>query len=691
MRGRSAGSGRYEVAVQARASLVCARCQAAKPAADFSKTQFYKLPDSTCRECIDKRASRARAGGEPKLDMRLDDAIPPPEREQQLRELQCQQMLRAVMPPPELSRHDESTRARLEASLRSRWRHVRVYVYGSAGSGLRVGSASDLDLAVEIGGSHAEAVFTARAKLRQAEGVVCGIEAAHPDAARLLAEEAEAAREERIAAAEMRQLLLNANKAARREGKGGEPGGAAEGEAGATPDGVEPPEPPKRISGRCFKCGAPGHRSIDCPKGQTNGGGGKGVSEERLAAARARWNEAQADAKVAHEAATASEAGRLLGAARRVAEGARDEVNDTKRIVYAIAAQLRGAGYADIVPVARARTAVVKCVDPRGGVGGAGVELDVVVHNPLGTHNTALLRGYTDLSTRFREVCLLVKAWAKARGVAAAFSGTLSSYAHVLSVLHFFQAGCTRAEGAPPLPPLPPLLPDLQHPALVSREPPSVCDGLDVRFCHDSRAALDALAFAARAWRQDGPDRQAPPEPPPLSELLYRYFAFMAARGGGNDSCLAVRGRGESGFTLSKAKAWPRAAALPGREGRPSLEDRLSIEDPFETHDSGDPSRTHDVAATLSANGMARLRDEWRRAAALLAPSPDGSAPAGDVRDLWSPVVEAGGARKRGPARAEGKAGDGGNGGNGNGGAAQTRGAEGAAEASEGVGAISIA
>ena len=70
---------------------------------------------------------------------------------------------------------------------------------------------------------------------------------------------------------------------------------------------------------------------------------------------------------------------------------------------------------------------------------------------------------------------------------------------------------------------------------------------------------------------------------------------------------------------------------------------------------------------------------------------PDGSAPAGDVRDLWSPVVEAGGARKRGPARAEGKAGDGGNGGNGNGGAAQTRGAEGAAEASEGVGAISIA
>ena len=93
------------------------------------------------------------------------------------------------------------------------------------------------------------------------------------------------------------------------------------------------------------------------------------------------------------------------------------------------------------------------------------------MNNQLALHNTALLRSYMEarpsprsarappdlpqspsplrpLPTLFRQafppcrpLCLLVKAWAKQRQLNSAAHGTLSSYAHVLSVVHFLQAG----------------------------------------------------------------------------------------------------------------------------------------------------------------------------------------------------------------------------------------------------------
>lgn len=118
--------------------------------------------------------------------------------------------------------------------------------------------------------------------------------------------------------------------------------------------------------------------------------------------------------------------------------------------------------------------------------------------------------------------------------------------------------------------------------------------------------------------------REAAAPTPSLSQLLRRFFGYYAAQTAGeHDRCFTVRGRGvpaPQGFYLSKAAAWPRAAAIDGAlsGGRPSLSAKLSIEDPFETHDSGDPSRRHDLGATLSASGMARLRQEYERAARLL-------------------------------------------------------------------------
>eukprot|EP00966_Prymnesium_polylepis_P231045 5346542-Prymnesium_polylepis.1 len=46
----------------------------------------------------------------------------------------------------ELTARDERVRARLEATLRSRFPTVRVRIFGSSASGLRVGHSSDVDL-----------------------------------------------------------------------------------------------------------------------------------------------------------------------------------------------------------------------------------------------------------------------------------------------------------------------------------------------------------------------------------------------------------------------------------------------------------------------------------------------------------------------------------------------------------------
>ena len=48
------------------------------------------------------------------------------------------------------------------------------------------------------------------------------------------------------------------------------------------------------------------------------------------------------------------------------------------------------------------------------------MKVDVCVNNLLALHNTDLLRTYASLDVRVRQLGLVVKAWAKARGIAAA-------------------------------------------------------------------------------------------------------------------------------------------------------------------------------------------------------------------------------------------------------------------------------
>lgn len=67
------------------------------------------------------------------------------------------------------------------------------------------------------------------------------------------------------------------------------------------------------------------------------------------------------------------------------------------------------------------------------------VACDVVINNRLAVCNTFLLRAYAAIEPRFRLLGILLKAWAASHVVNKAVDGFLSSYGHVLLLLHYLQ------------------------------------------------------------------------------------------------------------------------------------------------------------------------------------------------------------------------------------------------------------
>uniref|UniRef100_A0A914H4H2 PAP-associated domain-containing protein n=1 Tax=Globodera rostochiensis TaxID=31243 RepID=A0A914H4H2_GLORO len=80
------------------------------------------------------------------------------------------------------------------------------------------------------------------------------------------------------------------------------------------------------------------------------------------------------------------------------------------------------------------------------------LEVDMNVNNIAGVYNSFLLHNYSRIDDRFPALCLLVKHWAKIKGISEASEGYLNSYSLILMVLHFLQCGVE-----------PPVLPNLQH------------------------------------------------------------------------------------------------------------------------------------------------------------------------------------------------------------------------------------
>ncbi|KAM7196365.1 Poly(A) RNA polymerase protein cid1 [Naviculisporaceae sp. PSN 640] len=124
---------------------------------------------------------------------------------------------------------------------------------------------------------------------------------------------------------------------------------------------------------------------------------------------------------------------------------------------------------------------------PKSGVG---VQCDINFSAHLALQNTLLLRCYSHCDPRVRPLVLFVKHWAKVRGINTPYRGTLSSYGYVLMVLHYL-VNVVQPFVCPNLQLLaPPPKPDITPEQI---EETVCCKGRDIRFWRDE-AAIKALA-----------------------------------------------------------------------------------------------------------------------------------------------------------------------------------------------------
>ncbi|KAJ4323190.1 hypothetical protein N0V84_004453 [Fusarium piperis] len=295
---------------------------------------------------------------------------------------------------------------------------------------------------------------------------------------------------------------------------------------------------------------------------------------------------------------------------------------------------------------------------------GAGVQCDINFSAHLALHNTALLRCYSLTDPRVRPMVLFVKHWAKMRGINSGYRGTLSSYGYVLMVLHYL-VNVAEPFVSPNLQQLAPPLPQGLSP--VELEKATLCRGHDIRFWRNEEEIL-GLAQANQLNHNNAT----------IGHLLRGFFEYYAhstmlstssnrgfdwgrdvlslrTPGGlltkqkkgwtGAKTVIEVRGLGP--HPPPQAKQTPTPVTVPkgqvtSDEGVQSKQVNtasknaefkeirhrylFAIEDPFELN--------HNVARTVTHNGIVSIRDEFRRAWRIIRSAGNGSSQEELLRDV---------------------------------------------------------
>uniref|UniRef100_A0A8C9VV06 polynucleotide adenylyltransferase n=1 Tax=Scleropages formosus TaxID=113540 RepID=A0A8C9VV06_SCLFO len=117
-----------------------------------------------------------------------------------------------------------------------------------------------------------------------------------------------------------------------------------------------------------------------------------------------------------------------------IKDGSVDQRTDAVYILSLIRKLLYRLSYIERPQLIRAKVPILKFRDKVSGV-----EFDLNVNNIVGIRNTFLLRTYAYIESRVRPIILVIKKWARYRGINDASRGTLSSYSLVLMVLHYLQ------------------------------------------------------------------------------------------------------------------------------------------------------------------------------------------------------------------------------------------------------------
>lgn len=289
---------------------------------------------------------------------------------------------------------------------------------------------------------------------------------------------------------------------------------------------------------------------------------------------------------------------------------------------------------------------------PKNGIG---VQCDINFSAHLALQNTLLLRCYAYTDLRVRPIVLFVKHWAKARGINTPYRGTLSSYGYVLMVLHYL-VNIAEPFVCPNLQQLAPPDPNLPAEAL---EGITTCKGRDVRFWRDepeiqrlareghlnqNREPVGALLrgfFEYYAqnytmstinkrgfdWGRDvlslrthggllskqekgwigaktvmQLETSAPPNP-----VQADSDAGLKPSADGTAEQVATQAQSELNASPDNVAATPNEQTAKPKEFKEVRHRFLfAIEDPFELE--------HNVARTVTHNGIVSIRDEFRRA-----------------------------------------------------------------------------
>lgn len=237
-------------------------------------------------------------------------------------------------------------------------------------------------------------------------------------------------------------------------------------------------------------------------------------------------------------------------------------------ILLKLADILKSDNLENVQALTRARVPIVKLMDPV-----TGISCDICVNNLLAVINTKLLRDYSKIDVRLRQLAFIVKHWAKSRGVNETYQGTLSSYAYVLMCIHFLQQRS------------PSILPCLQDMEITY----SV--NVDNIKCSFFDQVEKLQGFGSRNGES-------------IAQLVWAFFNYWAYCHDYANDVISIR----TGSIVSKrAKDWTR------RIGN----DRhlICIEDPFEV--------SHDLGRVVDKRSIRVLREEFERAAEIMQHDPN--------------------------------------------------------------------
>ncbi|KAK6920225.1 PAP/25A-associated [Dillenia turbinata] len=240
-----------------------------------------------------------------------------------------------------------------------------------------------------------------------------------------------------------------------------------------------------------------------------------------------------------------------------------DEGIDKSEVLLKLAELLQSDNLQNVQALTRARVPIVKLMDPV-----TGISCDICINNLLAVTNTKLLHDYSKIDVRLHQLALIVKHWAKSRGVNETYQGTLSSYAYVLMCINFLQQRT------------PAILPCLQ--GLEATYKVTV-DDIECAYFDQ----VDILVgFGA-------PNKEG------IAQLVWAFFNYWAYCHDYANSVISVR----TGRILSKHNKDLTRRVGNGRH-------LICIEDPFDT--------SHNLGRVVDGNSIRVLREEFERAAHIM-------------------------------------------------------------------------